>query len=275
MQEFSGAGVSMERLGAPCEPTGLGSVFVSEASHACLKAATAGGRVTLPVFRPPWIVVGHSLERVLVTRWPGRLFRARVVPPVTEEERTAMARAARGLSSGADYTRAIAVDLLEELSPSVLFGAHGDKVIRVLEAGLALDEERARDLASARHPGADEEYHKAWSRRLVDQPEGEHYRNQDHASTLSIAGAGPSRSPVGHGFSLIWWVVTKSAQHLGSASSFTLDEDGEPVLADPWDSALSALLDAAMACGAPHLSDSEAATVLTAAWHTVFSPEDV
>lgn len=263
----------MKGLAAPREATGF--VFVSGTSRDCLKAATAGTRVTLPTFTPPWIVVEHSLERVPVTRWPGRLFRARVVPPVTDEERAAMARAAGGLSSGAGFTRAIAVDLLAELSPSVLFGPHGDNVIRVLEAGLALDEEGARKLASARHPEAAEEYHKAWDRWLVDQPEGEHYRNQDHASTLSIPGAGPSRSPIGHGFSLIWWVVTKSAQHRGRARSFTLDEDGDPALADPWESALSALLDTAMACGAPHLSDSEAATVLSTAWHAVFGPEDV
>ncbi|MER0485020.1 hypothetical protein ABR737_43005 [Streptomyces sp. Edi2] len=273
VQEFRGGGVSMEELAAPYEQTGF--VFASDASHECLKAPTPGGRVMLPVFTPPWIVVEHSLERVSVTRWPGRLFRARVVPPVTDEERTAMARAARGLSSGAGYTRAIAVDLLEELSPSVLFGSHGDHVIRVLEAGLVLDEEGARELASARHPEADEEYHKAWGRWLVNQPEGKHYRNQDHASTLSIAGAGPSRSPVGHGFSLIYWVVTKSAQQRARTSSFLLDEDGEAVLADPWDSALSALLDTAMAFGGPHLLDRDAAIVLTAAWHAVFDPEDV
>ncbi|MFE3884850.1 hypothetical protein ACFXPQ_18395 [Streptomyces lydicus] len=164
--------------------------------------------------------------------------------------------------------------MLEELSPPVLFGPHGDSVIRVLEAGLALDEGRAGELASARHPEADEEYHKAWDRWLVDQPEGAHYRNQDHASMLSIPGAGPSRSPIGHGFSLIWWVVTKSALHRGNPRSCTHDEDGDPVLADPWESALCALLDTAMARGAPHLSGSEATTVLTTAWHAVFGPED-
>ena len=52
-----------------------------------------------------------------------------------------MARAADNLRSDAGYTRAIAVDLLEEISPSVLFGPQGDAVIRVIEAVIALDEE--------------------------------------------------------------------------------------------------------------------------------------
>ncbi|MGG2464738.1 hypothetical protein ACO0M4_34105 [Streptomyces sp. RGM 3693] len=183
-----------------------------------------------------------------------------------------MARAAEGLASHAGYTRALAIDLLEELSPSVLFGPHGDAVRRVIEAGSALDEAGARALASARHPAAEREYGKAWHRWLAEQPAAAPYRNLDHAWTLSIPGAGPSRSPIGHGFSLIWKTVSASAQDRGSPGSLTLDEDGDQVLADPWETALGALLDAAMALGAPHLVDREAVTVLTAAWNTVFNP---
>ncbi|UKY53067.1 hypothetical protein [Streptomyces inhibens] len=260
----------MEDLADP--PASAGFVFISDESPGYLKTATAGTRVTLPVFTPPWIVVDHALERVPVTGWPGRLFRVQAVPPTTDEERAAMARAAAGLASHAGYTRAIAVDLLEELSSSVLFGPHGDAVRHIIEAGSALDEGRARALESARHPAAEGEYGRAWDRWLAEQPEGAAYRNQDHVWTLSIPGAGPSGSPIGDGFSLIWRMVGTAAQDRGSAGSFTLDEDGDQALADPWDTALGALLDAAMALGAPHLTDSDAVTVLTAAWNRVFEP---
>ncbi|MEV0375511.1 hypothetical protein AB0I10_38145 [Streptomyces sp. NPDC050636] len=249
-----------------------GFVFTSDESPAYLKPATAGVRLTLPVFTPPWIVVDHVLERVPVTNWPGRLFRVRVVPPTTDEERAAMARAAEGLASHADYTRAIAVDLLEELSPSALFGPNGDAVVRVIEVASALDEEGARALASARRPAAEREYSKAWDRWLAEQPEAAPYRDQEHAFTLAIPEASPSESPIGHGFSLIWKVVSRGAQDRGSAGSFTFDDDGDQVLADPWETALGALLDTAMALGAPHLVDGNAVTVLTTAWNTVFEP---
>ncbi|MFF3401554.1 hypothetical protein ACFYW6_23975 [Streptomyces sp. NPDC002659] len=249
-----------------------GFVFVTDKSPACLKAAAVGARVTLPSFKPPWIVVDHTAERVLVARWPGRLFRAQVVSPATDEERAAMAQAADNLRPEAGYTRAIAVDLLEEISPSVLFGPHGAAVIRVIEAGLALDEKGARELASARHPAADREYSKAWDRWLAEQPKAAHYRNQDHASTLLIPGAGTSKSPIGDGFAVVWHVVRKSAQLRGRAESFAVDEDGDEVVLDPWRTAGGALLDAAMAFGAPHLVDSHAIAVLTTAWNVVSEP---
>src|SRR5690348_16795315 len=100
-----------------------------------MEEVAAGMRVTLPSLGPPWIAVDHSLEHVHVAHWPGRLFRADVVPPATDEERAAMARAAAGLRADASYTRALAVDLLAEISPSVLFGPHGNAVIRVIGVG--------------------------------------------------------------------------------------------------------------------------------------------
>lgn len=251
-----------------------GFVFVTDESPVYLKAAAVGERVTLPLFKPPWIVVDHTPERVLVARWPGRLFRAHVVSPATDEERAAMARAADNLRSDAGYTRAIAVDLLEEISPSVLFGPQGDAVIRVIEAVIALDEEGARTLASARHPAADREYSKAWDRWLAELPKTVHNRNQDHASTLLIPGAGTSGSPIGHGFAVVWHMLRKSARLRGRAESFAVDEDGDEAVLDPWRTAGGALLDAAMAFGAPHLVDSHALAVLTRAWNVVFPSLD-
>ncbi|MDH2428429.1 hypothetical protein [Sphaerisporangium sp. TRM90804] len=250
--------------------TVAGFLFVDDEAPDHLKAAVAGARVTLPSSGPPYILVSHTLERVLPTRWPGRLFRAEVVPPATDEERAAMARAAGNLRPDAGYTRAIAVDVLEEISPSVLFGPHGDAVIRVLAAGMALDGRGARGLASARHHAADREYGRAWDRWLAGQPNGGPYLGRDHASTLSIPGAGPFSSPIGDGFSLVWRAVGKSAGLRGGEGAFGVDDEGDRVLLNPWWTAGAALLDAAMAFGAPRLLDDHTATVLTTAWSAVF-----
>lgn len=247
-----------------------GFVFVDQEAPDYLKEAAPGSRVTLPSFEPPWLVVNHSLDRVIVARWPGRLFRAEVVPPATDEERAAMARAAERLSSDAGYTRAVSIDLVEEISPTVLFGPHGDAVRPVLEAGYALDEEDARRLASARHPAADRAYSAAWERWLGEQPNGAAYQGQWHASTVAVPGAGRSESPIGHGFTVLSHAVYESARLRGGGRTHALDEYGDWVLLDPWRTASVALLDAAMAFGAPHLVDDRTGTVLTTAWNAVY-----
>lgn len=249
-----------------------GFVFVHDESPEYLRAAQTGTRVTLPVFAPPWLVVDHSLERVLVTRWPGRLLRVEIVPPATDAERTALARAAEGLRGDAGYTRAVSVDVVEQLPVSVLFGPHGDAVCRVLDAGSALDLDRARRLGRARHPGADRVYSETWDRWLAGQPDGEVYRGGDHARLVAVPGAGPAMSPIGAGFSVLSHVVHDSARLRGGAGSHTVDLDGEEKLLEPWRTAAAALLDAAMAFGAPRLAGDGDAGVLTAAWNAVFGP---
>ncbi|MFF8504174.1 hypothetical protein ACF07L_26490 [Streptomyces anulatus] len=193
---------------------------------------------------------------------------------MTDEERAAMARAAELLSSDAGYTRAISVDLLEEIPSSVLFGPHGDAVCRVLEAGRALDKEGAGRLASARDPAADRAYGTAWDRWLADQPEGAFYQGWGHAWVVAIPGAGPSPSPIGHGFSVLADAVRESARLRGGTGAYAIDEYGDEVLTDPWHTAYGALLDAAMAFGAPRLVDGQDRAVLTAAWNAVFGSDE-
>ncbi|WP_190123867.1 hypothetical protein [Streptomyces inusitatus] len=188
---------------------------------------------------------------------------------MTDEERAAVARAAENLRSDAGYTRAISVDLLEELSPSVLFGPHGAAVCRVLEVGYGLDEEGARRLASARHPAADRAYGTAWDRWLAEQPKDAPCQGEGHARLMAVPGAGPSQSPIGHGFSVLVDAVRGSARLRGGPDADATDEHGDEVLMDPWRTALGALLDAAMALGAPHLVDGQVGTVLTSAWNAV------
>ncbi|MEU1896241.1 hypothetical protein [Streptomyces pristinaespiralis] len=246
--------------------TESGFVLVDEKSPDVLQNAHVGMRVKLSS-APPWIVVYRTLENVHFSRWPVRLLRAAVVPPETDQERAKMASAAREVLPGASYTRALHVDLLAELSPSVLFGSHGDAVARIVSAALALDEEGANCLASNKVPTADEEYSKAWERWLAGQPHGDRRSGRDHSRTVKVSGVGPLESPIGDGFSLIVHAVEDSARLRGSADSFAEDEDGELEMVGPWRAAADALLHAAMALGAPHLVDQRAATVLTSEWN--------
>jgi hypothetical protein len=255
-----------------------GFVYTSDDRPGPMAGAKTGERVRMPSWDPPWIVVDHQLDTVLVTRWPGRLFRVASVPPADGEERAALARAAENLRAGASYTRVFAVDVLEELRPGVLFGPHGDAVVEILECARVLTEPVARDLAGARHPRADDAYGRAWERWLSRQPHGATYGGRDQSDVLAVPGAGPVVSPIGHGFTVLWARVLDSARRCAGSTAFTVDpedDEHEEVLLDPWRTAGAALLDAAMALGAPDLVTSADTAVLTTGWRVVARPRGV
>jgi hypothetical protein len=161
------------------------------------------------------------------------------------QSRPRRVRAAQNLRADAGYTRVLAVDVLAELPPWILFGEHGQAVADVLERAQRLANADACELAAERHPEAAAAYSRAWQRWLDRQPNRTRYRGF-HSRLLAVAGAGRAGSPVGSGLLLTWTCVTDSARHAGSAA-FTVDDEGDEQLLDPWAAAASALLDAAMA----------------------------
>lgn len=248
-----------------------GFVYVGDEDPGPLAAVTAGQIVMKTTYEPPWIVVDHTIDRVLPVRWPGRLFLVEVLAPETEDEIAAMARAAAGVRRDAGYTRALGVDVLAELPVSLLFGSHGTAVTELLDAGLTMTGEDAARLARTRHPQAPAAYARAWQRWLSTQDNGASYHDGDHRRTLAVGGAGPRNapaSPIGNGFSLLWTTVRESARRGGGPGAFTDDGDGGERLADPWCAAACGLLDAAMALGAPHLVPPAEAALLTSSWHS-------
>ncbi|UWP86993.1 hypothetical protein [Dactylosporangium fulvum] len=250
-----------------------GFVYVRDDRPGPMAGARVGARVRTPSWDPPWIVVDHELDGVIVARWPGRLFRVAVVPPDSDEERLALARVERNRRTDVPYSRVFTVDVLAELPPGPLFGPHGDAVVEILEHARRLTEPAARELAAARHPDADRAYTRVWQRWLDTRPGGTRYRSHDHSRVLSIPGAGRPGSPVGNGLTVLWTCVTDSARRCAGAAAFAVDEESDEeydeVLQDPWSTAGAALLDAAMARGAPDLVGPADAAVLTAAWQVV------
>ncbi len=231
-----------------------GYLWVDEAAPAYAAAAAAGGLVRMPSPRPPWLVVYAAPDRVLVNRWPGRLWRVEIVPPASEPERAALAEVTAGIAPCAGYTNASCVEMIAEVSPALPFGAHGDAVVRAVEAGQALTEPTAHRLATARHPEAGRAYVAAW-RRWSAEPRG--------------CGLG---SPVGSGMGLLGSVVEAAARRRGRPGAWVVDGDGEHVVAEPWGRAYAALREAALTYGAPHLVDDTAHATLSAAWNTVYGP---
>ena len=231
-----------------------GYLWVDESAPDHARSAKAGGLVRMPSPRPPWLVVYTAPDRVLVNRWPGRLWQVEIVPPESEPEVAALAEITARIVPGAGYTHASCVEGGAEVSPALPFGAHGTAVARVVEAGQALDEPTAHRLAAARSPEAGHAYTAAW-RRWSELPRG-----------------WGLHSPVGSGLGLLGTVVQASARLRGGPGAWVVDGDGEHVVAEPWDSAYGALREAALAYGAPQLVDGAARELLAAPWDTVYGP---
>jgi hypothetical protein len=231
-----------------------GYVYVPDSNPGAFASAARGVVIGNPDRSPPWIVVNHAIEWALVARWPGRLYRVVVLDVDGIEQ----------VSADAHYTRAFAVKVIDEVPASCLFGEHGEAVAAVLSFASRVDGATARRLAEHRHPEADRAYSRAFRRWLDLIGCGSVHAESDFSGTLS-AGLGPSRSPLNCGLALIHRVVSDRAEVVDGPEAFVEDEDGERTLGPVWQTAASALLDAAMALGAPSLV-SEDAAVLTAAW---------
>jgi hypothetical protein len=232
-----------------------GYVYVPDSDPGVFAGATRGVVVRKPDRLPPWIVVDHAIQSALVARWPGRLWHVEVLDTDGVEQASAYAH----------YTRALAVKVTEEVPASRLFGEQGEAVVAVLSFASRLDAATTERLATFRHPEADQAYSRAWQRWLDRVGSRPAHGESDFSGTLAV---GPSRSPLNCGLSLVYRAVCDRAEAVVGPAAFVEDDEGERALRPLWGAAASALLDAAMALGAPSVV-SEDAAVLTAAWKVV------
>src|SRR5688572_21913449 len=99
-----------------------GYVYVPDSDPGFFAGAARGMVVRKPDRLPPWIVVDHAIQSALVARWPGRLWRVAVLDAEGVEQ----------ASAHANYTRALAVKVIEEIPAARLFGEQGEAVVAVL-----------------------------------------------------------------------------------------------------------------------------------------------
>jgi hypothetical protein len=251
-----------------------GFVYVPHVDTGPMANVAAGQRIQIPGRAPPWIVVDQVLASIVIARWPGRLWAVEVVDPMTNSELRAAGHGP--LRSDARYVRAAAVKVLHELPVATLFGQHGAKVCAVIEAAANLTVERAVRLVGARHPNAGRTQTRVWKLWLKRNgaPANRYGDNLD--GTLSVPGT-PSKSPVGAGLLVIKGEVGRRAEAIGGPSVWLTDDvDPEGAwLAQPWLGGSIALLDAALAFGAPNLMNDDDRNVLAAAWRDVVGPDPV
>jgi hypothetical protein len=218
---------------------------------------------------PPWLIVSHVLSSVVVSgqSWPGRLWRVRVV---------ALDGSFPSVRSPA-YWRATAIEPLEELPLSLLFGFYGEAIVPLLDQIGALSPERAQSFLLNEHPAAPAAYAQAWWR----WNEGLAHRRRQPFDDVGGPLALPSKhddllSPINGGFLAIHERVWRQARRMEGDAAVerpTAEQgDMEERLSPKWAATRSAYLYAAMALGAPqHVTDSER-TALVDCWDRVFNP---
>ena len=221
--------------------------------------ARAGDEIRNETRDAPWIVVDHALDGVLVTSWPGSVWEVDVVDAISPQNHEG------------NYTRAVAVRILRQVAPHELFGPNGEAVVWILDRAAQLTREDAETLSQHRAADAGRIYSRAWlswdglpdDKRVFEDWEG------------IIGAGGPAPvSPIGRGLSAIFNSVCATAIRLfGDIAWYTTDgpevEDPDMHLAEPWYTASLALIEAAMALGAPDLLPEDARTTLTAPWHAL------
>ncbi len=223
-----------------------------------MKNVNVGSTVRNPDKRPPWIVVNHSLQSVIVAKWPGKLWKVEIIATAAEQP-----------NATAQYTRAVAVRVLEELPVTELFGPHGASVSNVIEKTRTLELNDVQALGKSASSPMRDAYSRAWSNWLAQIEPNSAHRNEDHGGTLAISGEHP-RSPIGVGFSVLYSVLADRARKVTGDAAFITNDEGEQYFAPEWDAAFSALLGAAMAYGAPELVTSVDRATLSFAWIGTF-----
>jgi hypothetical protein len=253
-----------EKFGLHAARRTKGYVYVSAEDGGPMAVAKTGATIRAAKRGPPWIVVDHELSSVIVAKWPGRLWSVEVTDPVTAKDQAAVGGPP---ISSAQYTRAVGVQIAEELPASMLFGPHGDAVSTVIDAARTLNAEQAAKLSAARHPDAGRAYDRIWRAWLRDRGLQDADAEDSLDGTLATGGVRPA-SPINSGLSVLHNELFRRAKALsGDAATET---DGDDIwLVDPWHGACAALLDVALASGAPELVGSTDGEILAFAWRAV------
>lgn len=241
--------------------------FWFDAADASLCLNRSGHQVSLAQAVPPWMVVEQSVAGITIgSRWPGRLWRVRVTQLGDMS----------GLVAQPGYWRAAAIELLEELPVSTLFGPEGGPVVSLLEQIRNLSRPQAEQLAAGVPPQAWRAWGRAWVRWSADDgaaPETDSALQAWDGVLSATRRVDKQRSPIHAGFLLIHTLVRERAQALDGDAAFELIEDDgeiEQWLAPMWRNVSDACLYAAMALGGAQWVAHGQAAVLTQAWRGVF-----
>ncbi len=233
----------------------MGFVYVGKGSDSLMTVAASGAKIGSAVDEPPWIVVDHTPESAVLARWPGRLWKVRVLHSAAQQP-----------LSYAGYTRATAVDVLQELPLAMLFQHNGQAVVDFLNRISQLTAETVAALAESQDDEAARMHNAAWDRWLASTDPASPFVGQNHAGIIAMGAKRPG-SPVGQAPSVLYAQLAQRAREIAGDAAFVIEND-EQSFRHPWSQAATCLQHALFAIGvAQHLLSPSERIVLARIFH--------
>lgn len=219
-----------------------GYVYYSVEEDKRFSVAKAGDIIKNDSNLPPWIVVNHDLNAIIVTEWPGKLFEVEVLNQSEEKNLN------KGLAKDVSYTRTLGVKITREISLENLFGDNGVNICQIIDRTRNITETEVKALSKYKNDYSREIYSKAWEKWI-----GIHSKESDHATdkhydTLKFFTSNnrDSSSPIKQGLVIIANQLDSRAREILGQRAFVI-EKGEQYLISEWADAMEKLLHAGMA----------------------------
>lgn len=192
--------------------------------------------------RPPWIVVDHDLNSIIVTKWPGKLFEVEVLNQSNEKKIN------KGLVKDVLYTRTLGVKIIREIPLENLFGENGAEICQIINSTRNITEQQVISLSKFKNDDSREIYSKAWEKWIDIYDKESSYARDKHYDTLKIFTNNNrySSSPIKQGLAIIANQLDLRAREILGKEAFIIDE-GEEYLISEWADAMEKLLHAGMA----------------------------
>lgn len=234
-----------------------GFIYSPHDAESPLNSGKAGDIIQLES-TPPWIVVDHYKQTIVMTNWPGILWLAEGIEPASESDQP-----------NDIYTRSRSVRLIEPATTAELFGQNGRDVEKVLDQAAGLQLNQLLNIQRIDHQ-LQQLYSDAWNSWANGLHQGAaHY---DHLYTLAKGTRG-NESLIGKGLLLLSNVFHKLAQKLEGEAAFIVDDEGEIEFVPKWHHAFDAARHAAMAYGAPQLFSIEDQPRMATPWNTIVTSQ--
>lgn len=206
-----------------------GFVYSADEDNELFKDAKVGDLIIKQDRKPPFIVVDHILDKIIITRWPGKLYKVEVINQSKEKDIN------KGLVKNVWYTRTLGVKILEEVPVENIFGENGKQIRHIIDLTRNITEEQVNLLSKYNIESSRDLFTKAWRNWILLTDKDCVYLNDDHYNTLKIFPKNQVYgSPIREGLSIISSQFDIRARELVGEAAFGVDEEGEIYLQSKW-----------------------------------------
>jgi hypothetical protein len=243
----------------------VGDIYFPDEKTELFKLAQVGDIIVKNYKKPPYLVVDHVLDKLIITKWPGTLYKVEVLNP--SEEKCINA----GLVKNIWYTRTFAVKILEELPIEIIFGDNGVQIKKILDFITNISEEQVNQLATYDAEQNRKIYSEAWN--IWDSSTDKESLNSsgDYEKVIQAFPKNQSRvSPIGQGLSIIYDIFYQTARKLTHDEALEIDEEGEIYLKPKWSIASTHCLNAGMSYEDSNLLTEDEKALLRKPFQEVF-----